>query len=660
MNRNLLLLMSLIAFDHAWFTSTVFADTQEVFIRGAVNERRDVNRPGQSVVISPSGETRFDTQAYFKTDPSMQMSGAGRTTGFTLPLFRGQDARSSHVFVDDMELQDPYSGLPMIDDVDLRAFGGMMIHKGVSPWNVPVLDPGGVIQFSLRTQRSPISAGLSIGDVAGTNGWGRSSLQHGSSSTSGLYARSSRSSGDYRYFSDNNTILNPEDDAVVKRKNNDQQSAQGLAHVSWTGDTARARTLGWFQESKRGISLGEITESGRARSVSRTGIITAAYRQDISDAIWTGIDAGGFAAKRTLKDPGQSLGFATRRDLETESFRTRFTLGYDSSAFSTIGSAERQDSRTKLASTYEGDYFSPKASGYKLFLGTRIKASEDQTLELKAGSQWQTSVTSNVSGDDAQLAGGKPSSSASIAWSRFVEGFLLYAQFAKYSRAASLLERIGDGGQIEGAQELRPEVASAIEFGSRFYRDLFSDVKTILNFAIWSRRNDEVIRIDRVSPVRWRARNAGRQHFLGVESRLDIGSDHAGLEAALSWMRANQAESGLIVPWMPFWQGVVGGRWEIFPQAVLRTVSQFIGRMYHDVSNTRELMWTVTHDVSLDYIAPNQDWKAGLAVTNLTNVAYRSIRDTVTNKPDGRMAFSHYNGDPLPGRSWLASFSVGI
>jgi hypothetical protein len=72
MNRNLLLLMSLIAFDHAWFTSTVFADTQEVFIRGAVNERRDVNRPGQSVVISPSGETRFDTQAYFKTDPSMQ------------------------------------------------------------------------------------------------------------------------------------------------------------------------------------------------------------------------------------------------------------------------------------------------------------------------------------------------------------------------------------------------------------------------------------------------------------------------------------------------------------------------------------------------------------------------------------------------------------
>ena len=92
----------------------------------------------------------------------------------------------------------------------------------------------------------------------------------------------------------------------------------------------------------------------------------------------------------------------------------------------------------------------------------------------------------------------------------------------------------------------------------------------------------------------------------------------------------------------------------------MRTVSQFVGRMYHDASNTRELMWTLTHDLSIDYAAASDAWKAGLSVTNLTNVSSRSIRDTVTGQSDGKMAFSYYNGDPLPGRSWVISFSAGI
>ena len=263
MSRFAVLELHFLIFTLGMFAELALADTQEVFIRGAINERRDVNRPGQSVIISPSGETRFDTQNFFKADPSLQMSGNGRTTGFTLPLFRGQDARASHVFVDDMELQDPYSGLPMVDDIDLRAFGGMIIHKGVSPWNVPVLDPGGVIQFSLRTQRSPLLGGLSYGDVAGSSGWVRSGLQFENNYTVGLYARASQSSGKYSYYSDNNTILNPDDDAVVVRKNNDQKSAQGLTHWGWTGVTSRVRALGWLQESRRGISLGEVSENGR-------------------------------------------------------------------------------------------------------------------------------------------------------------------------------------------------------------------------------------------------------------------------------------------------------------------------------------------------------------------------------------------------------------
>ena len=111
---------------------------------------------------------------------------------------------------------------------------------------------------------------------------------------------------------------------------------------------------------------------------------------------------------------------------------------------------------------------------------------------------------------------------------------------------------------------------------------------------------------------------------------------------------------------MPMWQGSLGARCLLSNGLSLHTLSQFIGRMYHDVSNTRELMWTLTHDVALDYANPTGMWKIGASISNLTNVTSTKIIDTVSGGTDGRVAFSRYNGDPLPGRALLLSASAEI
>jgi outer membrane cobalamin receptor len=281
-------------------------------------------------------------------------------------------------------------------------------------------------------------------------------------------------------------------------------------------------------------------------------------------------------------------------------------------------------------------------------------------LEFKVGSQWLTSITTTSQGDKAQKSGGKGNLGGSVAWSHFMNDLLVYGQIAKASRSPSLLERIGDGAQIEGAPTLAPEDSLALESGARYIFTLPAELRALLGLTWWSRDNSEVIRIDRVSPVRWRARNYGQQKFRGLELRSDLGSDLVGIEAALSWMRASQADSSLLVPKMPLWQSAVGTRWQILERLIFRSMSQYVGRMYHDASNTRELMWTLTHDVSLDYSDAAGVWKVGVSVTNVTNVMSNKIRDTLTDGDQGRIAFSQYNGEPLPGRSLLVSVSAGI
>jgi hypothetical protein len=136
--------------------------------------------------------------------------------------------------------------------------------------------------------------------------------------------------------------------------------------------------------------------------------------------------------------------------------------------------------------------------------------------------------------------------------------------------------------------------------------------------------------------------------------------DDFGLEMAASWMHTEQMANRLLVPFTPIWQGVGGARWNAHDGVIVRAMSRFVGRMYQDVSNTRELTWTLSHDASVDFTSRDRRWKIGASLNNITDVASTTIRDTVTGQEDGRMAWVQYNGEPLPGRSWLISGSASL
>ena len=636
-----------------------FAQTYEVLIEGVMSERREVNRAGQTVVVRPSEETRFDANAHLKSDPSITMSGNVTGGGFSLPLFRGPDARSSHIFVDDMELQDPFTGMPMLDDIDLRAFGTMTIHKGFAPWNLPVLDPGGVVQFTLRQARSPLEGGMSFGDVSGTSGWAKTSFSE-SGHDAGLYLRRSTTRGDYKYYSDNNTVLNSSDDAIRRRGNNDRSSQQVLGYGTWYGESVSARGLLWGQSSYQGISIGQASGDGSARVKADTGIVTSGVRLPLNDNYAMLLDAGHFQGRRKFSDPGADVGFATKRTLTSQSSRGRISLVSDTKKLSWLASVEEQEAATKLSSTYSEDFYAPSVSSTKLYAGARFRPVSTQTIELKTGAEWSEARVKNVSGSDQKTSKTKPTYGRSIGWSRLGDDVFSYAQAGTSARAPSLLERVGNGAEIEGSRDLVEEEARFAEIGSRGVWTFEDDLTATVNVALWGRDNARVIRVEKIAATRWRAVNGGPRSFRGVETRVDLGDAVKGLELAASWLKAEQTASHLLVPRVPVWQASGSGRYRFFDSVTVRALSRFIGRMYDDISNTRELGWTLTHDLSADYFTPGSPWKLGVAVINVTNVMSNVVRDTATGQTDGRMAYSGFNSEPLPGRAWAVSVSASL
>lgn len=645
------------------FPKSVQATPTEIIIEAAPKERREVNRPGQTTVIRPTEETRFDTDSHLKSDPSLSMSNSGRSSGFSLPLFRGQDARASHVFINDLELQDPFSGLPMLDDIDLRAFGVMTIHKGFAPWNLPIIDPGGVIQFTMRRPASRLEGGTAYGDVQGANGWLKAAKVGDDLSENldaSLYLRHRSATGNYKYYSDNNTVLNASDDVIKRRKNNDRSGQQALANLSWMSESIDAQGIVWSQASDQGIPVSQASGDGRARIKAGTGIMTSSLLYHVTEDQSLEVDVGRFSGSRVFSDPAQDIGHATKRKLASESTRARISFTSTGPNLKWLILAEKQEAKTKLTSSYDQDLYAPSATSEKMYAGANYKLSETQSLEIKSNVERSEATAQSALGGQQLHSVVKPTVGSSIGWSLALDDLFLYAQGGRSTRVPSLLERIGNGAEIDGSRDLKNEQSRALEVGSRVVAKWFDSAPATFSLALWARDNESVIQITKVSATRWRAQNGGEHSYRGVETRMDIGPVDVGVEGAVSWIRAELGKTHLLVPRVPLWQAASGVRWRMFEVATLRTMSRFVGRMYDDASNTRELGWTLVHDLSADYSDGNSRWKLAVTCLNVTNVMSNIVRDRVTGQGDGKKSYSGYSDEPMPGRSWAASASARL
>ena len=613
-------------------------DSNEVTITAHSREHLESRRGGESTIIRPSDETRFDTATQYKDDPSIR--GVDRGGGFSLPLFRGQDGRFTHIFIDDMELVDPYSGFALMDDIDLRAFGEMRIHKGQSPWNIPVTQPGGVVQFLPRPVVSPsVSGGYSVGDVSGEQVWSLIQKPIEDDFDTRLYASTMMSSGHYSYYSDNGTIRNVDDDAIRRRDNNDRRGHQLFGQAHWHSDRTSLRLLGWEQGSSQGFASGRASGDGNARQKANTRVGELSLRHNATDTLYVSAGAGTVLANRAFQDPGHDISLADKRTLETKSTTESVGIGNDGTQVAWVLRQKFTDVKVRQISSVLSEDFAPKRQLSAIYGGGSIHFSEQWEMELKAEAE-----NTNTHG------GG-----ASLFWN--AGDFDVWTQVGESERAPSLLENVGNGAEIQSAADLRAENGIFGELGWRKHNAAWHDWRGEQSIAIWGQRWQERIRVLPVSSTAYRAVNTGVERFNGVDFRTAWTIGRAELEGAASMINATN-EQGYVVPWVPAWQAVLEASYHFLRNIALRGTDRYQGQMYDDYENTLEIGDVWIQDATIDWNDKASHVSLGGGIYNIGNVQSVAVHDVATGQGDGRMAWQSYGREPLPGRQWIVKLAL--
>lgn len=273
----------------------------EIFIYGSKSETRLKRYGGYGQIVEPDQSSRFDVLSHLQKESSLTTLETGRIspTGSSLPRIRGHDAKLTEVYVEDLPLQNPYGGLPLIDHLDLRSFGRMEIYQGVSPYDLPGSSPAGTMRYRWRKEPSrKIRLGLQGGKPYGSSIWGlflsgqnqiektfpettlspskkdgensvfhRESIeeQKGKIYEFRLYTRQHRSDGKYLHYSDEGTPYNTADDRIAQRTNNDQTSLNLMPMGTFTFGPWKMQGLGWWADSRAGLP----TLSARVPSLAR-------------------------------------------------------------------------------------------------------------------------------------------------------------------------------------------------------------------------------------------------------------------------------------------------------------------------------------------------------------------------------------------------------
>ncbi len=624
-----------------------------------LKERERASRTSQSIAIRPEESSRFDTTALLKEESALSFAETGRISpsGFTVPRIRGQDSRLTDVYLDDIQLQNPYNGLPLIEDLDLRAFGLLELHQGVSPIDVPNLNPVGTLRYRLKpADKSGLDLGTNFGAPYGQAIWALG-LQKGEDQELRIYAREHQTSGHYPYYSDEGTPYNARDDQRKIRTNNDQRSQQLLpVYRRKIGDYS-IQALGWLYASEGGLPTSSMVLPSDARESTHGHLGDLSLRRDWADIPLLGDSEATFHVghtedkRETTDHDKRVLISSTAADMKVDSLREGLTFKSRREDVRTLLNYEGSESRIEQA--YDGTLGTAlKRQNHLALAGLAWTPFDSLLIEGKASNQWQHDHVDRRSGvilqgesNPPERTRQSPMQGVSVAFGDFANG--LYAQYASAQRLPSLLEEFGDGSALRPNDLLKAEKLHHQEIGG-----FFSHAGIEFGGAWYHDRTDDKIVFVPVLANASKALNIAKTTIDGYDLSAHYSIARAVLAAKTSMLTPLDtslkthhqipgiAKQVVVLDWQQGW--LSGLRSHL--------TARYRSDIYRDVANSVKLPGAWIYDMNLD--AAWRRWQLGLALRNLLNT---TAVDLDSGSSHGRTALSDFAGAPLPGRQWVVS-----
>lgn len=626
-------------------------------------------RPGQSLIFRPEDASRFDSSALLKRDASITLPETGRVSasGFAVPRIRGQDARLTEIYVEDELLQDPYSGLPLVDELDVRAFGELAYHIGTTPIDLATTNPVGTLRYRLRPLTAPsLKVGSTIGQPYGSAGWLAAGSPAGATGIeTRLYMRQHQTSGHFAYHDDHGTPYNTDDDTTEIRSGNDRRSAQALPQVSYKSGRTTARLFAVLGEGTAGLPGADRLHS--ARQTAHNQLVSMQVKQvlgsgPLSSEMSLRIHGSTRDDERRTNDPSHAI-LVTKGDaaLKVDSRKGGATYTWDgerhalrvtaddehANVLSTADHITEIQVRREVQSLYAGVDMRPTPSsmlevkGRALVIADRrVKGAGDWVLNAPTENQ----VTTKAQG-------------TSVAASQRIGAADFYAQFARHLRPPSLLEAFGDGGAVRGSPALTPETI--------LHREIGTTVRTAAghrqSLAIFQ---DDITNRIVLLPVlanTLRAKNLETTRIQGLESRTDLVFENTRVSLGLTRLipRNLTGQRNTVLPSIAERYAAIGVEQDV-ADVTLRAASRYQSQVFRDTGNSIIVPAYAVHDLGADiHISMAKSrLDLGLSILNVTDVRRLEVKAPGSAKNKGATAFSDVDGYPLPGRQWRLSVAA--
>jgi iron complex outermembrane receptor protein len=204
------------------------------------------DRTAAASVISPDESPRAyeDITSLLLEVPGVTVTRTGAVSAFASLRLRGSDPDQVRIFVDGVPLSIVAGGAVDVSTLPLGDVERIEVYRGSSPLAFGESALGGIVSITTRTpgaagvsaRAATGSFGTDVGDVSVGGRAGRVRLYLG---LHGL-----TSVGDYPYHNDNGTALNPADDSIVPRQNDDVREANGVLRAALTLGGRRVLSLG--------------------------------------------------------------------------------------------------------------------------------------------------------------------------------------------------------------------------------------------------------------------------------------------------------------------------------------------------------------------------------------------------------------------------------
>jgi hypothetical protein len=641
-----------------------------IIVHGKRSESSHRERGGQSLLIQPHDEaSRYETVTHLKRESSVLLPETGRisASGFVLPKIRGQDVRLTDVYLEDMKIQDPYSGLPLIEDLDLRAFGRLEVHQGMSPPDVPGGNPIGTIRYRFRQEKqSNLRLGLQSGRPFGESLWGLG-VARDTDSDARLYLRGHRTSGRYAYYSDESTPYNVSDDRMRVRENNDQKSLQAVPYIKRQWNEYTLQGLGWIYAADRALPSNSALHDATARESSKGQVLHLSLRRDLQEtALFTAAHYSlGLAQQqddRKIEDPGHRyLGAAERTHMQVRSQHVNgsFKASGDSwDHFLTVDTSQSQVDNQADARQIS-DLTRHNRS---LALGSHINPLPFVFFEGKLA--WLTLRDADAGRVENgfqqeewdQRKSRRDSRSLGMSAAYIRSSWGLYLQYAEAQRLPSLLEEFGNGSTLRPNVSLRAEDIHHREAGFSLQGDDWS-----LSQAIYQDGTRDKIIFVPILASASKALNIRRTDVMGIDLRAQYRWKRSDfyLSASRLYPYDRTRAEKKILPGLPEKIFVFEFDQGFSEDTTIRWFARYRSEIYRDLGNSVQLPGAWIHDASADHKIRigKAEWALGLSLRNVFDVRDIAIQAPDTAGNHGRTAFSDVAGYPLPGRQWIASIN---